>query len=45
MLNNWLPLEHPWKHHWDKLQSADQLVTIGMPLETPLGWDEGFRTR
>jgi hypothetical protein len=44
MLNNWLPLEYPWKHSWENLLNAGGvdgiLVTTGTPLETPLGWGE-----
>jgi hypothetical protein len=33
----WLPLEYPWKHPWENLLNAEQLVTTGIHLETPLG--------
>jgi hypothetical protein len=38
MVNNWLPLEYPWKHCWENLLNAAQLATTGIPLvETSLG--------
>jgi hypothetical protein len=37
LMKYWLPLEYPWKHPWEDLLNAEQLVTTGIPLETPLG--------